>query len=159
MNARCKPNGNVQRKHGSYVGVYHTFDSFNAFSEWAQKQVGYGEYKFQLDKDFLSKDCKVYSPETCVFIPQSLNKFILEPCNKTHDLPTGVCFEPRWKRFTAYCNDENCKREHLGSFGSPEEASSIRNAFKERVARILAGRWKGKVDDRVHDMLINYKSA
>lgn len=156
MNARCNPTGNVQRKHKSYVGVSHEFKSFQHFADWASCQVGYDNDGFQLDKDILYKGCKVYSESTCVFIPQALNKFIVNAAAARGKYPVGVCLHKRDKIFEAYCNDEDNNRVYLGRFCCPIEAFQAHKRFKESVAKILADKWKSQVDPRVYDALMNF---
>jgi hypothetical protein len=55
------------------------------FKAWMEKQKYAG---IQLDKDFLS-DSKLYSPETCMFIPGWLNKYF-RITEKQQNLPIGV---------------------------------------------------------------------
>lgn len=60
------------------------FKDFQEFAEWSQTQVGYSELEiiggrmqsWSLDKDLLSKTIKVYSPETCLFVPCCVNAFL-----------------------------------------------------------------------------------
>lgn len=57
------------------------------FKEWAEGESWEG---MVLDKDLLTIGNKVYSPETCVFIPDALNSF-LTFCNaRRGDYPLGV---------------------------------------------------------------------
>jgi hypothetical protein len=63
------------RKHGVIVAKeWHCFATFlrdikklPGFDGW----LGGG---YNLDKDFIVEDCKVYSPETCQFLPEAVNK-------------------------------------------------------------------------------------
>lgn len=46
---------------------------------------------FEIDKDLLSnKNKKLYSPETCVFLPREINRFLCKTTNKKSQLPLGV---------------------------------------------------------------------
>ena len=64
-----------QSRHPAYIGcsVDKRWHSFVAFREWALSQPQWEG--LHLDKDLLVPGNKVYSPETCLFIPQSVNKF------------------------------------------------------------------------------------
>ena len=57
------------------------------FKSWMEKQDWEGNH---LDKDLLVPGNKIYSPETCVFIPGFLNQAIKPPCTDPHALPVGV---------------------------------------------------------------------
>lgn len=59
---------------------------FSNFKEWMEGQNWEDR---QLDKDFLIEGNKVYNPDTCVFIPQELNKFITTGAIRRGKIPTG----------------------------------------------------------------------
>jgi hypothetical protein len=76
-----------------------------------------------LDKDLLDYGNKLYSPETCRFIPPLVNKFIKESRETRGKLPIGVCWHERDGKFVSQCsNPFNGKREFLGYFSTPEDA-------------------------------------
>ena len=70
-------------KHPSYrdCRVCDDWLVFSKFREWMKSQNWEGN---SLDKDLLVRGNKLYSPETCLFIPQSLNAMI------NGNLTTGV---------------------------------------------------------------------
>ena len=55
-----------------------------------------------LDKDILFKGNKVYSPETCCFVPHAINTLFLNGKKNRGDLPLGVHFDKSKGR--NYCN-------------------------------------------------------
>ena len=56
---------------------------------------------WQLDKDILIKGNKIYSPDTCCFVPSEINNLFVG-CNKSRgSLPIGVTFNKRLKRYVA----------------------------------------------------------
>ena len=60
---------------------------FSNFKSWMEQQDWEGK---QLDKDLLILGNKIYSPETCVFVSQRINKFILENPQKNNPYMKGV---------------------------------------------------------------------
>lgn len=118
MLARCYSQV-VQDAHQTYVGceVCESWKTLSHFKEWFDSQPQ-NRYTWQLDKDVLVCGNKVYSPETCLLIPQWLNKFL----TNTHD--GGCCYyHKRNKKYTTSVNDFHTgKRKHLGYFDTEDEA-------------------------------------
>ena len=73
-----------KKRQPAYEGceVCDNFKSYTYFYEWCNKQIGFANEGWQLDKDLLIKGNKVYSENTCVFIPQEVNS-LLTKSNKT----------------------------------------------------------------------------
>ncbi len=73
-------------RHPEYkdVKVCDEWKYFSNFKKWMQSQDWVGK---ELDKDLIIPFNKIYSPDTCCFLTQSLNKFIKFKDGK---LPLGV---------------------------------------------------------------------
>ena len=120
MNQRCR----------NFKNTYNGFKSFQDFAEWCQTQPGYklldSENRYwALDKDILglSVDQKIYSTESCCFIPQYLNKVLCASDSIRGDYPLGVSLLKNTGKFMSYCKTTgNGKREIFGYFTTPEEA-------------------------------------
>lgn len=65
----------VYKKQPNYIGteVCSEWLYFMNFREWALPKIQDG---FELDKDILVQGNKVYSPDTCLFVPKWVNSFI-----------------------------------------------------------------------------------
>jgi hypothetical protein len=113
------------------VGEWH---SFNNFREWAKQHAWMGKC---LDKDIKTENCKVYSPDTCLFVTQEVNKLLNKQEKKRGSYPIGVSFHRRDQVFHAYIRKDG-KRVHLGSFNTPEEASRKYLAHKGEYVMKLA---------------------
>ena len=123
---------------------------FSNFRYWMEKQTWEG---LDLDKDFLSSGTKCYSPETCVFIPKSLNQFLKDRSNDRGDYLLGVDKKPGG--FQARVSNPFTKqREYLGFFKSEYSAHE---AWRKRKHE-LANRWadileKDGFDPRIIEVL------
>lgn len=53
------------------------FHNYQDFAAWCNAQVGFGNKGWHLEKDILSQDVKIYSPDTCVFVPPEVNYFLV----------------------------------------------------------------------------------
>lgn len=120
MNQRCK----------SFKNTFNKFTSFQDFARWCQSQPGYKlldseSRHWALDKDILALliDQKIYSPESCCFIPQYLNKILCASDSIRGDYPLGVSLLKNTGKFMSYCKTNgNGEREIFGYFTTPEEA-------------------------------------
>lgn len=119
MIERCV-DGVYKNKHPAYrdAVVCDAWVNFMTFREWYLENYVEG---FDIDKDLLSNGGKVYSPETCIFIPRWLNIFIsIEHPDRA--LPAGVHFEPARGKYKASVKDGN-KTINIGRYDSVDAAS------------------------------------
>lgn len=128
-------------RYPTYSGVtvcdeWRSFMQFRAW--WIENQVD----NYELDKDLLSGD-KVYSPSTCVFVPQWLNSFTLGRDSMRGEFPIGVHRHDNG-RFRARCNNViTGKVEHLGLYDDRYDACEAWRSRKLELAMEL----KPKMDD------------
>jgi len=108
---------------------------FSNFHKWMEKQDW--NHK-ELDKDILMPGNKIYSPETCVFVPASLNNLLLHAKSKKRKYPVGVEFNNKCKdKFIAHVN-LNGKKKHLGCFATQEQASEAHKTAKSNEIKRVA---------------------
>ena len=146
---------NYKQKHPTYkdVTVCEEWHNFQNFAEWFEDNYIEG---FCLDKDILIKDNKIYSPETCCFVPQEINKlFLFTKLNKGL-YPTGVSFSKQNKKFASKIKKYN-KTLYLGYFSTPEEAFEKYKEAKERHIKEVADKWRDLIGDKIYKILITYK--
>lgn len=76
-------------KHPTYIEctVCDEWLLFSNFKIWFDEHYREG---FHLDKDILIEDNKIYSPETCVFVPQYINAILSHNKSIDNGLPIGV---------------------------------------------------------------------
>jgi hypothetical protein len=155
-----------QRNRETYIGctVSESFKNFQYFANWCQSQVGFGIEGWHLDKDVVTKGNKIYSEETCVFIPASLNMFLTDSARSRGSLPIGVSTKKCISRYgkvynyiTAQLRDGNGELIRLGHFKSPEAAFTAYKDAKESLAKELAIQWSGLVDEKVITSLNNFE--
>lgn len=132
--------------------VCEEWRNFQVFAEWYTNHKLYG-LRYQLDKDILVKDNKVYSPETCCLVPAEINS-AFNTCEKRRGVyPLGVGYHKDKKTFYASVRYKG-KLIHLGTFRTPEEAFDVYKDAKESLIRSIALEWEGKIEKKVFDMLM-----
>jgi len=133
------------------VTVYEKWHDFQNFGAWFEKSYIDG---FELDKDILIKGNKIYSPETCCFVPHEINSLFVKKDNKRGIYSIGVC--KHRNKYMAQITMHS-KHYYLGIFDTPEEAFQIYKEAKEQHIKEVADKWKGLISDKVYEALINYQ--
>lgn len=149
MLQRCYGEKFKKRRH-SYAGclVCEEWLTFSNFKRWMEAQDWHGK---SLDKDLLSGESKLYSPDTCAFIDRSVNNFITDRAALRGDWPIGVSFEKCKGVFRSYCNDPfTGKCKFLGYFKCPNEAHMVWKKRKHEIACQIADL---QTDERVANAL------
>ena len=128
------------------------------FKEWCNNQIGFGNQGWELDKDLLSKDCKIYSEHTCVFVPPEINAFLLNGNSYRGDLPLGVILNKGARKLRYRARLSKYGKYHCyGSYSNPTDAFYAYKQAKEDFAKELAEKWKDKIDPRAYNALMNYQ--
>ena len=142
----------------SYEGccVSNNFSNYQYFKNWYNNQIGHDRDGWNLDKDLLVKGNKVYSESTCVFIPQDINLLLTKCTASRGEYLIGVCWHKRDNTFVAMVNKNKGKSEHLGYFKTELEAYNAYKVAKEAFVKEQANKWKGKIDLRAYEALMNY---
>ena len=146
-----------QEKHQTYKGctVCQLWNNYQEFAKWDNENYYEIENeRMTLDKDILCKGNKVYSPETCVYVPQSINKLFTKSDNKRGKLPIGVT--KYRNKFMAQLSKGD-KRIYLGSFDTPEEAFLAYKKAKEQYIKEVAEAYKLQIPQKLYEALINYE--
>lgn len=148
----------MQEKSPTYKGVTvcEEWFCFNTFAKWFDDnyyEVN-GE-QMNLDKDILFKGNKVYSPETCVFVPKAINMLFVKSDLKRGGLPIGVCFDKRRKKYRGTFGTRKGKRiEKLHD--TQEDAFQFYKLHKENYIKQVADEYKDKIPTKLYDAMVNY---
>ena len=135
--------------------VCDEWHNFQNFSEWYDEN--YYEIEGQtthLDKDILHKGNKLYSPETCVFVPQCINKLFVKSDSIRGEYPIGVYYEKsRNKYVSQFCNG-NGHRQFIGRFDTSNDAFYNYKKYKEHYIKEIANQYK--IPEILYNALILY---
>ena len=126
--------------------------NFQVFSKWYEENYIKG---FQLDKDILVKGNKVYSPETCCFVPSEINNLFTNRKNNRGLLPVGV---RKYKdTYRAKLRLNNTQTELKTVFITPEEAFYAYKVAKEREIKRMADKWKEQITTLCYEAMYAYQ--
>ena len=138
-----------QEKYPTYKGckVEDYLLNFQNMAEWINEN--YYEVPGEvmcLDKDILYKGNKVYSRDTCIFVPQRINKLFTK-CNKSRgNSPIGTTPNSSGN-YIARCNNGYGGRDCLGTYLTEEEAFQVYKQYKEKVIKEVIDSYKGKIPE------------
>ena len=150
----------TQKKSPTYVGctVSEEFLTASKFVAWGEKQLGFRKQGWANDKDILVKGNKIYSPETCCFVPREINGLFTLGKSGRGKYPLGVSItkSKNFPRFTSTI----CGRlgyRHLGTFDTSYEAFQAYKIAKESHIKVIAGKWKDQIDLKVYEALMSWE--
>ena len=126
------------------------------FIEDVSKMKGYDLEGWDLDKDILVKGNKLYSKDTCCFVPHEINMLLTKSDNARGEWPVGVYFHKASGKFKAQLTI-NGKQKHLGYFTTADEAFQAYKLAKEAHIKVVAEKWKHQLDERVFQALMAYE--
>lgn len=124
---------------------------FSNFKHWFDEHYVEG---WHLDKDILVKGNKMYSPETCCFVPQEINGLFAKS-NKKRGL-CGIGVTRHGNGFRALMMAHG-KHERLGTYKTEVEAFLAYKRRKEEFIKEVAKLYKDQLEQRVYNALLNYK--
>lgn len=158
MIARCY-SPLVHERAPTYIGchVSDNFKHYTYFYDWCQNQKGYNNKGWELDKDLLIKNNKLYSENNCVFLPPCINMAQCKNISLRGGLPIGVTFNKAMQKYKVSCrNGESKNRAYLGYHSSIGDAFLVYKNYKERYIKELAEKYKDQIDPRAYEALMNY---
>lgn len=134
--------------------VSDNFKQYSYFYDWCEENKFFKYNGYHLDKDFLGFSRRIYSEDTCVFIPKRLNGFLINIKVK-EDFPFIGVDKDR-KTFRSRLRDNKGGRIYLGNFKNPEDAELVYLEKKSELAKELSKEFDGLVDERVIKILRNF---
>lgn len=159
MMSRCYEYKKSSRTYYGEVEVCKEWWCFEVYEKWYNENYIEG---YQVDKDLTIAGSKIYSPETCCFIPNRINcimgKKKYNTIRRHENLPVGVSYHIRDGKFTAQCFDGD-KLQHFGYHDTPDSAFSAYKEFKEELIKSIALEYyeSGSISNAVYKSLMNYK--
>lgn len=134
--------------------VCEEWHNFQNFAQWFEDNYkpDYME-RWHLDKDILVKGNKVYSPETCCFVPNEINVVFAKRQNYRGKYPLGVNKNHN-KYLSKICMYN--KQVRLGSYFTIEEAFQAYKMAKEKYIKEIASIYKDKIAEKTYTSMCDY---
>ena len=130
------------------ISLCEEWHNYQNFAEWFDNNYVDG---WKIDKDIICPECKVYSPETCAFVPDDINGMFISSKSYRGSLPIGVVkkkkhFEAYFRgKFLAYSKDDI------------EYLFSVYKTTREKYTKEIAEKYKEVVDERIYNALIKFE--
>ena len=152
-----------KEKHLTYINcvVCEEWLCFQNFAKWYEEN--YYEVEGQrmcLDKDILVKHNKIYSSDTCIFVPQAINTLFVKRQNDRGDSVIGT--SPKNGKYMVQCGIINpgtgkSKQEYLGYYNTQEKGFEVYKYYKEKNIKQIADYYKDRIPDKLYDALYDYE--
>ena len=116
-----------------------------------------------LDKDILCKGNKIYSPETCIFVPNNINILFVKRDKMRGEYPIGVNYHKQHKKLYVSCGiinkDNKHKQKFLGLFplDKPFQAFYTYKQFKENYIKQVADEYRDLIPQKLYEAMYSYE--
>lgn len=158
MLKRCRGNC-FKEKQSSYQNCYVCDDwlCYENFEKWYNDN--YYEVDSEqmcVDKDILIKNNKVYSPDTCMIVPERINSmFKHRRIDKKSSYPIGVTYVEDKKLFVSEVKSGN--KRITTYHKTPDSAFYAYKIKKEECIKQVADEYKDKIPKKLYDAMYKYK--
>lgn len=162
MIKRCYTKYDSEDQHNplyEHTKVCDEWHNYQVFAEWytsnIQKFLDKGEIP-KIDKDLLSDNFRgtLYSPETCVILPNVINCALIQK-RTTNTIHNGVHLHKSGLYVAQVMS--NYERVATARFKEPEDAINFYIASKARVIGDLAEQYKDLLSEVAYEKLKNWK--
>ncbi|MBK5242153.1 hypothetical protein [Clostridium sp.] len=139
--------------------------NFQVFGKWFNENFyTVGNEIIALDKDILVKGNKVYSPQTCIFVPEKINGLFVKSNKSRGKFPIGVTWHKTSNKYRAACRDniinagsKKTSCGYIGQYATPEEAFYHYKTRKEQVIKEVADKYKEQIPKKLYDAMYKYE--
>ena len=106
------------------------------------------------------KGNKIYSPETCVFVPQNINKLFVKRDNDRGKNPIGITLIPSGN-YQARCKNGYGENIYLGVYSTLQEAFRVYKQYKEKCIKEVIDSYEGIIPEphysKLREAMYNYE--
>lgn len=137
------------------ISVCEEWVYYRNFKEWYDKNYYEVEgERMCLDKDILIKNNKVYSPESCIYVPNTINLLFLK---KKNDRNGVIGVVKKGNKYIARTNVGKSKKKHIGSYDNEIEAFNAYKRAKEEYIKQVADKYRNRIPKKLYDAMYRYE--
>ncbi len=152
---------NSNKQHITYneCNVCTEWESYKNFVKWYDKNYYEVPYeKTHLDKDILCLGNKIYSPKTCVFVPQTISQVFQTHDRQNKKLPMGVFPYGKYKYVASIHNNILKKRIYSDIYTDITKTKNKYLEMKKNYFYQLAEYYKQYIPTILYETLIKYSN-
>lgn len=153
-----------QEKFPTYkdVTIHESWLNYQTFGNWFDDNFYQVPDDWMcLDKDILVKGNKIYSPDTCIFVPNRINLLFLKRKSQRGNLPIGVHYRKDIHRYMADGSDSHGKSINLGHFTNPTDAFNAYKRHREQLLKDVIDEYENIIPEpyysKLKHVMYNYK--
>ena len=140
--------------------VSENFKYFPYFKMWCNQQIGFNKFSadglpYTLDKDILVKGNKVYSEDTCCFVPHKINTVLIKCDGRRGSNLIGVYYLKSKNIYTASMSVDK-RHKSLGRFKTEVEAFQAYRTAKETYIKEIVNFYKDQISVKAYNTLMSY---
>lgn len=151
-------------KYPTYIDceVFEEFHNFQNFGEWDKNNFYQIEgQRMCLDKDILVKKNKIYSAETCIYVPQTINTLFIKN-NKNRGKSVIGTSPTEYGKYQVRCYMINpktgkSKNKYLGVYDTEVEAFKVYKYYKEKNIKEVADYFKKEIPSELYNAMYRYE--
>ena len=129
--------------------------NFQNFADWYVRNEYYCEEPLHLDKDILDKHSKLYSPDTCLLLPATINTLFIKQTYQRGNCCMGVTKE-RNGSYRAQCSVKG-ETYCIGCYQTELDAFYAYKEFKENLIKQIANEYKDIIPRDTYNALLEYE--
>lgn len=132
--------------------VHPEWHNFQNFAKWYTSHKYY-DTDYELDKDLLVPNNRIYTPDTCTLIPKELNLLFLEGAQSKTGLPLGITMSSDGSNRFQVRLSMNGKRKHIGYYHCIEKAKHAYMVAKTNHVESKINEFTNSVDIEILNAL------
>ena len=130
--------------------------NFQNFAKWFYENQYECNEPLCVDKDILIHGNRLYSPNTCLLVPQRINLLFIKEKGRRGNLLIGAQKYKQYNYFTSMLSTLEGNK-YLGLFSNEYDAFMAYKTEKEKYIKEVANQYKKVIPQKLYDAMYNYQ--